>query len=192
MAYESLTFEVILDRMMRRVTEAYPTLDTRESSIIYNALAPAAIELAIAYTELDNVLAESFVTTASRQYLYLKCEEIGMDTSKFEATSGVFKAEFNVEVSVGSRWNCDLYNYAVSEALGKNEETGYFEYSMLCETEGGSPNAVNGFLTAITELPSGLTHAKLTECLVEGEDETLVKQIAQEAQSLYLCKTEGK
>ena len=68
MAYESQTYEVILTRMMERVKESYPDLDTREGSLLYNALAPAALELAIAYTELDNIRSESFVNTASRTY----------------------------------------------------------------------------------------------------------------------------
>ena len=66
MAYENMTYEVILQRMMERVTTKYPNLDNREGSIIFNALAPAALELAIMYTELENVLNESFVETATR------------------------------------------------------------------------------------------------------------------------------
>ena len=69
MIYEDMTYEVILDRMIERVVDSYPEIDTREGSIIYNALAPAALELAIMYTELDNAIAESFVDTASREYI---------------------------------------------------------------------------------------------------------------------------
>ena len=89
MAYENMTYEVILQRMMDRVTTQYPNLDNREGSIIFNALSPAAIELAIMYTELDNVLNESFVNTASREYILIGCEQMGMDTSIFEASAGV-------------------------------------------------------------------------------------------------------
>ena len=49
MAYENMTYEAILARMMNRVQEQYPDLDNREGSIIFNALAPAAVEVAIAY-----------------------------------------------------------------------------------------------------------------------------------------------
>ena len=42
--YESMTYEVILQRMLERVREKYPDLDTREGSVIYDALAPAAVE----------------------------------------------------------------------------------------------------------------------------------------------------
>ena len=171
MAYEDMTYENILERMMQRVTTYYPNLDNREGSIIFNALAPAAMELAIAYIELDNVLNESFVRTASREYLYLACEEMGMDISIFDAHAGKFQGEFDVEVTIGSRWNCDLYNYVVDELIEQDSTTHYYKYSMTCETLGSAPNTVTGDLTAITDLPSDLTYAKLTACLVEGEDE---------------------
>lgn len=170
MAYEEMTYEVILKRMMNRVRANYPNLDDREGSIIFNALAPAAIELAIMYTELDNALNESFVNTATREYILIACEQMGMDTSIFKATAGVHKGEFDVEVPIGSRWNCDLYNYTVTEFIGMNGE--YYTYRMDCDTVGTGPNNQVGDLTAITDVPNGLTYAKVTECLIEGENET--------------------
>ena len=177
MAYEDMTYEFLMNRMMERVTTEYPNLDNREGSIIFNALAPAAMELAIAYTELDNLLAESFVETASREYLFIACAQMGIDTTMFQATAGTFKGEFDVEVPIGSRWNCELFNYTVTEAIGKNTETKYYEYRMECETAGSAPNNLKGSLSAITDLPSDLTHAELTECLIEGEDEYTDDQI---------------
>lgn len=175
MIYENMTYEVILNRMIETVRKNQPNLDTREGSIIFNALAPAAIELAIMYTELDNAIAESFVDTASREYLLAHCKQIGMDISVFGASRGVHKAEFNVKASIGSRWNCDLYNYVVTEYLG--EENGYHTYQLLCETEGTTPNNVKGLLTAIDDLPENLNHAELTKCLIEGENETPDEEI---------------
>lgn len=171
MAYEHMTYEVILQRMRDRVSGKYPNLDMRESSLLSNALAPAALELAIMYTEADIVLNESFAATASRHYLLIACDQIGMDISVFEASAGTHKGEFNIEVPIGSRWNCDLYNYEVRVAMGKNEETGYYEYQMICETVGSVPNNQLGDLTPITDVPIGLIHAALVECLIEGEDE---------------------
>ena len=49
MAYEDMTYEVILKRMINRVIDKYPNIDYREGSLIYNALSPAALELAIMY-----------------------------------------------------------------------------------------------------------------------------------------------
>ena len=176
MAYEDMTYEAILARMIGRVEQQYPNLDRREGSLIFNALAPAALELAIAYLELDNARNESFVDTASREYLYRACKQIGIDTEQFEATGGTFKGEFNVEVEIGSRWNCDLYNYNVTEYIGTNA-SGNYEYKLVSETTGTAPNNQTGDLTPITDAPSGLTVAKITECLIEGENEKTDDQI---------------
>lgn len=171
MAYESMTYESILHRMIDRITTDYPNLDTREGSIIFNALAPAAVELAIAYAHLDAILNECFVSTASREYLLIACSQMGMDTRVFDASQGTHKGVFNVEIPIGSRWNHDLYNYTVTEYIGLDKNNNH-EYKMICETEGSEPNTTTGDLTAITYITNDLTYAKVTECLIEGEDET--------------------
>ncbi|CAI8860236.1 putative phage capsid assembly protein [Bacillus sp. 916] len=51
--FEDQTFEEIMDRMLSRISA---DIDTREGSVIYNALAPAAAELAKSYIWLDTVL----------------------------------------------------------------------------------------------------------------------------------------
>ena len=171
-----MTYENILERMLTQVTTLYPDLDTRESSIIYNALAPAAIELAIAYVELYNILSESFVATATREYLILACLQSGIDVSSFDASNGQHKALFDVPVSLNSRWNCDLYNYIVIEDKGQ-DENGYYEYVVECETAGTAPNNIKGALTAISESPNELSYAELIECVIEGEDESTEDEI---------------
>lgn len=186
MAYENMTYPVILQRMMNRVTQDYPSLDTREGSMLFNALASAAVEVAILYTEIDNARKESFVATASREYILVGCEQMGIDTSVFEASAGVHKGEFNCEVPIGSRWNCDLYNYEVIGFL--NQVGGVYTYKLQCETVGTAPNNLTGNLTPITDMPSGLTYAKLVECLIEGENETPDDDI-RNAYYSYISKT---
>ena len=168
MAYENMTYENILTRMLDTIVVNYPNIDTREGSMIYNACAAAAIELAIMYVELNNVRNESFVETASREYKLIGCEDVGIDTSIFNATYGVFKGQFNVKVPIGSRWNYDLYNFTVTEFI--EQDTDYF-YKLQCETAGSAPNTSIGALTPISDVPSGLTTAELVECLIFGEDE---------------------
>lgn len=187
MAYENMEYEVILNRMLDRVLISHPDIDTREGSLIYNALAPAALELAIMYTELDNVLNESFVATASTDYLLRKCEEVGIDLTIFDATYSEHEAHFNVEVPIGTRWNCDIFNYEVIEYLGdytisETPDEGVtdpdevynelmYRYKLRCETGGSEPNSVLGDLTPIDYTPTDLYYAKLTECLYYGEDD---------------------
>ena len=76
---------------------------------------------------------------------------------------------FNVQVPIGSRWNCDIYNYTVDEYLGV--EDARYNYKMKCETAGTSPNNQTGDLTPITDYANGLAYARITECLIEGENE---------------------
>lgn len=169
MAYESMTYETILQGMIDRVAQKYPTVDIREGSIVFDAMASAAIEFAIAYTVVDNAMLESFVKTASREYLYLACDQIGLDTSRFDETAGTHKAVFNVEVPIGSRWNCDLYNYTVTKLLS---DEGEHVYEVECETLGSAPNIKTGDLTPISDMPNGFEQGQLVSCLVEGKEES--------------------
>lgn len=170
-----MTYEFIIHRMIDRITTDYPDLDIREGSIVFNAVASAAMELAIMYTELDNVLKESFVPTASREYILLGCEQIGIDTNIFTATNGFFKGVFNVEIELSSRWNLDKYNYIVVDQLENEtdeEDNILYAYKMQCENAGSEPNNVTGNLLPIDYTNGDLTIAQITECLIPGEDET--------------------
>lgn len=51
--YEDMTFENIMDRCLARVPDS---VDKREGSVIYDAIAPAAAELAIMYIELGTIM----------------------------------------------------------------------------------------------------------------------------------------
>ena len=170
-----MTYEAVLQRMTDRVKEKHPNLDNREGSIIFNANAPSSVEFAIAYSAVDNATRESFVETATREYKLLGCKDKGMNIEQFNASAGIHKGEFNVEVPIGSRWNCDLYNYVVIEYTGL--EGDYHTYRMQCETLGSSPNNQTGNLTPITDNPTGLSYAALTGCLIEGENESTDEEI---------------
>lgn len=55
--YEEMTFENIMDRCLNRVSAS---IDKREGSIVYDAIAPAAAELAIMYIELAYLMDRAF------------------------------------------------------------------------------------------------------------------------------------
>lgn len=169
--YEDRTFEFLLERMLNEIKGKYPQIDTREGSMIYDALAPTALELAIAYTELDNLRNESFISTATREGKLQRCLEQGIDITVFDASAALMQGEFNVQVDIGSRWNLDLYNYTVEEYLGQDEDTFYYLYSLRCESTGTAPNDIFGEITPISDAPRGLSYAVITECLIEGENE---------------------
>jgi len=157
--YENITYEQILQRMLDRIPS---NMDKREGSIIYDALAPAAVELKQMYIELDGILNETFADTASRESLIRRASERGITPE--EATYAILQGEFNMDISIGSRFSCNDLNYVVVEKIS----TGV--YKMQCETLGTIGNTNFGDLIPI-DYVEGLTKAQLTNVLIPGEDE---------------------
>lgn len=160
--YEDITFELILQRMLDRVPD---NLDKRESSPIYNALAPAAVELQLMYIEFDIILQETFGDTASREYLIRRAAERGIHP--YPSTYAILKGEFtptSIDIPIGSRFSLHDLNYYVKEKI----EDGV--YQVECEEPGVKGNQYFGDLIPI-EYIDGLETAKLTEILIPGEDE---------------------
>lgn len=184
--YEGRTYDFILNRMLDQVKTNYPLVDTRQGSMIWNALSPAALELASAYIDLDNIYNETFITTASREGKLQRCLEQGIDLTIFNATFGVFHGVFNVEVEIGSRWNLDLYNYTVISFI-EQDSSGNYNYRLQCETAGSAPNDLTGNLTPISDAPNGLTLAQITEALIEGSNEASDEDI----ENYYLAYTQN-
>lgn len=167
--FEEKTFDNLLTDMLSYVSDRYPELDTRAGSIIYTALAPMALELETAYHEMDMILEETFLETASKEYLVKHGNQLGLELN--EATYGHFKGEFDVDVAIGSRFNLDAFNYSVIDKLSDpTEDNPYYTFELLCETAGSQPNAYLGDLTPITFIEH-LNYAKLTNVLIYGEDE---------------------
>lgn len=157
--YESITYEMLLERMLSQVPDS---MDKREGSIIYDALAPAAVEMKKMYLELDAVLKEMFADTAGREYLIKRAAERGL--SPKPATCAMWKGSFNMEIPKGSRFSSGGLNFQAGE------KTDAYSYQMLCETAGTQGNEAEELLIPIEYIP-GLTEAKLTELLIPGEDE---------------------
>ncbi len=160
------TFNVLLDRMIKKVNEQNSNIDTREGSIIYNALAPAAVELQNLYIQLEAILHETFADTASRYYLIKRAAEHGIYV--MPASKAVRQGVFNKEIPLGSRFSLNILNYKTIEKLSQSD--GLFYYKMECETPGDAGNTESGQLIPI-EYIEGLTKAELTDVLIPGENE---------------------
>lgn len=162
MNYEEMTFETIMQRMLDRIPD---NMDKREGSIIYDALAPAAIELAILYTEFGNIENEIYADTASRESLIRRASERGI--VPFEATKAVVKAvttPANINLQIGARFNSNDLNYEVIE----KESNGI--YYLQCETYGVIGNTFSNTLIPIDYIQN-LESVEITELLIPGEDE---------------------
>lgn len=170
--YESETHNVILQRMLDRVSDK---LDKRESSLIWDTHSSTALELQMLYIELNALIANSYGDTATREFLVLLAADRGL--SPEPATNALLKGEFTpstVDVT-GQRFNIGEVNYTVVEKMthdevgdGYNSNIGY--YKVQCETVGAVGNRYLGQMIPM-EYIAGLETAELTKVLIPGEDE---------------------
>ncbi len=161
--FEDFTFDNIMERLLDHVRD---DVDKREGSIIYDALAPAALELEMAYICLDYVLNQGFADTSERDYLILRARERGL--VPYDATAAILKGVFTpatVDVT-GLRFSLGELNFVATAAI--EGEPG--AYQMTCETPGADGNKVLGAMIPI-EYIDGLATATATEILIPGEDE---------------------
>lgn len=157
--YEELTYEYLLQRMLDRVPDG---IDKREGSIIYDALAPDAAELAQLYIEMDQILNEGFADTASRTNLIRRGKERGIEPKV--ASKAIVKAVFNINIAIGARFFIGNLFYVAIEKIQD------CQFKMACETAGSVGNYSQGDLVPVDYI-DGLKSAKLTEVLIYGEEE---------------------
>lgn len=147
---------------MEMLEKVPDTMDKREGSVIYDALAPCAAALKNAYIAMEDILLESFIGTASGKYLDLIAKEFGLERNP--ASYAMLKGEFNINVEIGTRFNGDENNYIVSGKISDGV------FRLICETAGKLGNDYIGVITPI-EYIEGLERAFITEVLIAGSDE---------------------
>ncbi|SFF23252.1 Uncharacterized phage protein gp47/JayE [Paenibacillus algorifonticola] len=162
--YEHMTFDFILQRMLSRVSDE---VDKREGSIIYDACAPAAAELAQMYIEMDINYQLTFADTASGEYLSRKTAEFGV--VRTEATTaerkGLFYNQTNelIDVPLGSRYGLGELTFVVSERISIGT------FKVVCETAGSAGNEQFGDMLPI-DYVNGLARAVLSDVIAPGEE----------------------
>lgn len=167
-------FEAIMERLIANLPE---DLDTREGSVMYNALAPAAWEIQLLYEELNLVLSEVFADTASLGYLARRAAERGVVHK--EATRAIVRAEFlpdGIDVTGGRFTELESgLPYIAIERIGPGV------YDLECEVEGEQGNLPSGQLVTDEafddeiELESARI-VGLTEAASEEEDVEAFRQ----------------
>lgn len=161
--YETETYESILARTLDRMPK---TMDRRESSFLYNAAAPVAVEHQNMYIALDTILNMTFFDTADRESKLKRCKERGINISIFEATPSIcvmHTKPIEVEIATGERFNYETVNFTVIERAAPGV------YHVACETKGSVGN-VTGIVTPINYI-AGLHSAEIVTVLTYGEDE---------------------
>lgn len=159
------SFEEILERMLDRVPDKY---DKRQGGIIWNALAPAAAELAQMYIDLGLVEDRTYADTAMGEDLTRRAAERGIirRPATKAIRKGIFKTNNDApfDVPIGSRFTGEDLNYIAIEKIANGE------FRLECEEPGVIGNVYTGTLIPI-EYIDGLVSAEIADILIPGEDE---------------------
>ena len=164
----SKDFNTILKELLDKVPE---TLYKRQGSIIYDALAPAALKLAELYTEIEIYYYQTYLATATGSNLDNRVADYGL--SREDATYAIRLVNvYNTnnelyDIDIGSRFSIPEdyggYNYVLTEKIS----TGI--YKAKCETAGTVGNEYLGILLPLYNI-SGLGKAEIVSTYQAAED----------------------
>lgn len=164
---EAQSFDYWLDLMLDKVPD---DIDKREGSIIYDALAPAAMVIAQQSLSLANIIRETYIKTAQGEFLDYRAVEHG--TNRYTATNAEVKARFNddegnpVNVNVGDRFASIAESpifYTVINANGDGTA------EMQAEESGTSANSYLGQVLPVTP-NDNLAWAEIIEITIPARD----------------------
>lgn len=159
------TYEDLMDEMLDEIPD---DVDKREGSIIYDAVAPAALKLAEFYSDLNAFLELVFADTADGEYLTRRAAEFGIyrRLAKSAIRKGIFKDTdgLPLDIPLESRFTFEDINFVVSEKIQDGE------YKLEAETPGVVGNVGLGTLLPVEPIDN-LGTAELTDVLTPGTDE---------------------
>lgn len=161
--FDDNTFENVLERNLDRIPDEF---DKREGSVIYDAIAPMAIEISLLYSYLDFLFKNAFGDTANRYWLIERAKERGIEP--YKATKAVIIGRFDVKLNIGDRFFIDDIYYTVSKL--QKEEKELFFYELICNEEGSIGNIEGGKLTP-TRTIRNLNLAEIYKLAILGENE---------------------
>ncbi|MBA2915518.1 hypothetical protein HCN73_04880 [Lactobacillus crispatus] len=164
---EAQNYDYWLNLMLDNVPN---DIDKREGSIIYDAVAPAAMVSAQQSLSLANIIRETYIKTAQGEFLDYRAVEHG--TSRYAATNTEVKAKFNdddgnpVNVEVGDRF-ASIAESPIFYTVIKANDDGTAE--MQAEESGTSANSYIGQVLPVTP-NDNLAWAEITEIIAPARD----------------------
>lgn len=187
---ENNTFEKILNRML--TNDVLVNVDKRVGSIIYDAIAPCAMELADAYAMIDILQEQTYLLTATGDNLDKRVYDYGI--SRNQATQaqriGSFKkylvdgnGDFvldendekilvDMDIPVGSRFVVPDNEDIIFQYIGITDG-----YKILqCESAGSGGNEHIGTILPLTPI-TDMVESKITSTYKYGEDEESDEQL---------------
>lgn len=151
----------ILSSMLTTLPDA---LDKRPGSIIYDALAPVALELAAVYSDLDRLFDQLYADTADLPALSRITAERGM--SPRPATPAAYSGECNLtpsDLPDGAKFTLGTLTFTSRIVSGG--------LTFVCDDAGADGNYAELNAPLIpTQYINGFTSARLTALLIPGKD----------------------
>ncbi|WP_279095486.1 baseplate J/gp47 family protein [Lactobacillus taiwanensis] len=160
------------DYFLRKMLDAVPdNVDKREGSIIYDALAPAALVMGQQSLDMANVIKETYIKTASGEFLDYRAIEHG--TSRYPATQTEAKAKVLNDkkepldnVQIGNKF-ASIGDSPIFYAVTKINSDLTIE--LTAEVKGSSANSYIGQILPVT--PNDLlSWAEITEITAPARD----------------------
>ena len=137
-------------------------ISTEEGTLIDHSFRGAAAEFERAYIGLGQIDKNGYAQTADREHLMMRAKERGIEP--FQASNAVWKARFNVEIPLNSRFSSKELTYACIAKIGDKV------YKLMCEQAGISGNTKKGELMPLGYI-DGFEFGELMELLEPARDE---------------------
>jgi len=185
--YENQTYEALLLRMLNGVQT--PGIAKQEGTFVYDALSPAALELAQAYAQLDRVLRLGFAETAGGKYLDMRAGEMGVVRKAAVAARGTLQVTglADVTLPVGTAFST-VSGTQFRTVHASEVRAGATVAVQIEAVQGGAAgNVPAGLVTVVPILLSGkvqVTNAIATDGGVDAEsDEALLARLLAKARN---------
>ena len=166
--YTSRNYDYWLDKMLDNVPD---DIDQREGSIVFDALAPAAMAMAQQSLTMANIIRQSYIKTAQGEFLDYRAVEHG--TARYAATQTEVKAKF-----LDSDGNA-INNVQIGDQFASIGETPIFYTvqkinddltgELTADDPGTTANSYIGQILPVTSNDS-LSWAEVTEIVAPARD----------------------
>lgn len=169
--YEKETQSAILQRMLAQIPD---DIDKRQGAVTYDLLSPAAIEMAHAYIELDNVLRFGFAGPQQPpEYLELRAQEFGLARRPSVRAQGMleFSGDNDITIPAGTVVSTDQeepVSFVTTEA-GKIQ-SGTLQVHAEAVLGGSRGNVAARQIKLVLGNLSGIVNVTNTEAFINGAD----------------------
>ncbi|OKO91414.1 Phage-like element PBSX protein xkdT [Geobacillus proteiniphilus] len=171
--FEDQTFEVIMQRMLSQIPDDF---DKRQGSVIWDMLAPAALELERAYQQLYLVTNWLYLSEdVPRDILLARVRDFGIEPKPAQKASGmvVFTGLPGTSIPANTRISTDdsipIFFYTTDDAT--IPENGAVSVLVEAEIAGSSGNVLANTITVLVDIIDGVEGVINPQAFENGVDE---------------------